>query len=108
MNGQHEIIKMRRDGMAPAFVWVSDFATATLDGLTVCVAGDAPELEDFRFLVGLTALVEGSDDKRVERIAACCKKHAKRVIASVIQPVDQWHMETKSVNDSEGVMTWHI
>lgn len=107
MTGQHEIVRMRRDGIAPAFVWVSDMPTATLDGVTVCVAGDTPELEDFRFLVGLTALVEGSDGKRVDRIAACCKKHAKRVIASVVQPVDQWRMETKSVNDSEGVMTWH-
>ena len=106
MTGQHEISQMRREGFAPAFVWVSDFATATLDGMTVRVAGDVPELEDFRFLVGLTALVEGPDSKRVERIAACCKKHAKRVIASVIQPVDKWHFETKSVNDSEGVMTW--
>jgi hypothetical protein len=106
MTGQHEILRMRREGVAPLFVWVSDFTTATLDGMTVCVAGDTPELEDFRFLVGLTALVEGADGKRVERIAACCGKHAKRVIASVIQPVNKWHWETKGVNDSKGVMTW--
>ena len=37
--GQDKIIALRRAGRTPRYVWVSDFAHATLDGRTVCVAG---------------------------------------------------------------------
>lgn len=106
MTGQQSILAMRRAGMKPQFVWVSDFPDAILDGLTVRVAGDTPELEDFRFLVGVTAIVEGQDPKRVERISKACQAIAKRVIASVIQP-NQYRWEVASVTDTEGAMTWH-
>lgn len=108
MRGHQPIIAMRRAGYTPDVVWVSDFDFVKPGDATVCVAGDTPELEDFRFLVGLTAIVDGHDAKRVERIAAACKRHAKRVIASVARPVDQWRWEVVSVHDSEGVMTWPV
>lgn len=106
MTGHQPILAMRRAGRKPEFVWVSDFADCTLDGLTVRISGDTPELEDFRFLVGVTALVEGSDPQRVERIAKACAPIAKRVIASVIQPVNEVRWETRRVTDTEEVMTW--
>jgi len=99
--GQQEIVAMRRTGLAPRFVWVSDFPDATLDGRTVIVAGDTPELEDFRFLVGLTAIVEGADPERVKRIASACAEHAARVIASTFEG-----RFVVAVSDTEKVMTW--
>lgn len=106
MNGHQPILAMRRAGHKPEFIWVSDFQTAMLDGLTVRVSDDTPELEDFRFLVGVTALVEGQDQDRVERIAKACQPFAKRVIASVIQPVNDVRWETKRITDTDGALTW--
>lgn len=105
MTGQEPILAMRRAGHRPEFVWVSDFPTATLDGLTVRV-GDTPELEDFRFLVGVTAIVEGQDPARVDRIAKACQPIAKRVIASVITPINEYRWEVTRVTDTEGALTW--
>lgn len=101
MTGHERILALRRAGQKPAYVWVSDFSDAMLDGLTVRVHGDMPEMLDLRFLVGVTAIVQGDAPKRVERIAKACQKHASRVIASV-------HEGRKffSVSDTEGVLTW--
>lgn len=101
MNGQRPILAMRRAGLKPLYVWVSDFETACLDGNTVTVAGDTPELQDFRFLRGVTAIVEGGDDERVTRIAEACKPFAARVIASTFDGRD-----VTRVTDTEGVLTW--
>lgn len=101
MTGQDQIIALRRAGKKPEFVWVSDFEKTTFDGRTVCIAGDTPELEDFRFLVGVTAIVEGENAARVDRIAAACKRIAKRVIASTH---DINRREVVRVTDTEGIM----
>ncbi len=103
MTGQDKIIALRRAGKKPEFVWVSDFDFARLDGRTVCVAGDTPELEDFRFLVGVTAIVEGENQTQVDRIAAACKRIAKRVIASTH---DINRREVVRVTDTEETMQW--
>lgn len=101
MTGHQPILAMRRAGKKPPYVWVSDMPGCILDGRTVCVAGDTPELEDFRLLVGLTAIVNGTDQPRVDRIAAECAKFAKRVISSVFDGRD-----VVRVVDTEGVLTW--
>lgn len=102
MTGHDHIIRMRRAGRAPTFVWVSDFPDAFLDGLTVRMAGDTPELADLRFLVGLTAIVEGSDSVRVDRIAkACTAARAQRVIAST-----HARRDVVRITDTEDVLTW--
>ena len=106
MTGHDQLIALRRKGLKPTYVWVSDFAFSITDGLTVCVHGDNPDLLDLRFLVGTTALVEGPDPARVERIANACQAIAKRVIASVIQPAGHGRFEIKKTTDTEGTMTW--
>lgn len=103
MTGQKPIWAMRRAGMKPEFIWVSDFHDAYLDGLTVCVAGGTPEIEDFRFLVGVTAIVEGEIPSRVDRIAKACGVHAKRVISSTH---DTKLRDVVRVTDTEGIMVW--
>jgi hypothetical protein len=102
MTGQDSILAMRRRGKAPAFVWVSDRRTAFLSGLTVRLdPADIPEALDLRFLVGLTALVDGGDPERVDRIAKACAAVAKRVIANTTAG-----FHTVRITDTEGVMTW--
>jgi hypothetical protein len=101
MTGHHDILAMRRSGRKPTFVWVSDHEKQTLDGVTVRVTGDTPEALDLRFLVGVTALVEGPDQARVERIAECCAAVAKRVIATTFASPG-----ITRITDTEGVMTW--
>ena len=83
MTGQDQIIALRRKGFAPRYVWVSDRPTALLDGATVRLnPQDVPEQQDWRFLVGLTAIVEGAQADRVARIAAAVQPIARRVIAT--------------------------
>lgn len=111
MNGHRELISMRRAGFKPANVYVSDYPCHTDwakwgDTPAVCVVGDTPELEDFRFLVGTTALVDGSDPERVGRIAAACAVHAKRVIATVFKKINEYQIETVSITDTEEILTW--
>lgn len=111
MNGHRELLALRRAGLKPNFVWIADHPCPTdwakhIDHPQICVDGDTPELEDFRFLVGVTAIVEGQDPIRVERIATACAAHAKRVIANVNRQVSQYHWELISTTDTEEVLTW--
>lgn len=104
MTGHQQLIAMRRSGLKPAYVWVSDFANCPMDGRTVRVAGDTPELEDFRFLVGVTVLVESAEKTRMDRIVkACTAARAARVVASLYCPATR---SVTQITDSEGVMTW--
>lgn len=111
MNGHRELIAMRRAGYKPAFVFVNDFPCQTDwakwgDHPTVCTDGDTPELEDFRFLVGVTAIVAGFDAARVDRITKACQAHAKRVVASVSTRLNDFRMEVSSTTDTEEILTW--
>ena len=111
MNGHRELITMRRAGFKPAFVFVNDFPCQTDwakfgDHPTVCTAGDTPELQDFRFLVGVTAIVGGFDAERVKRITKACEAHAKRVVASVSTIDDHGRVDVIATTDTEEALTW--
>lgn len=113
MTGHQELIAMRRAGLKPAFAWVADFPCKTDwekwgDQPQICVHGDTPELEDFRFLVGVTVIVDGQEPSRVDRIAKACAAHAKRVISNVSMPDHQNCLRLTSVTDTDGVLTWPI
>ena len=108
MTGQDAIIAMRRAGNAPRYVWVQDFAGPMHCPMQVRLTSqDVPEQQDWRFLVGLTALIEGFDADRVQRIAAACAQYAKRTVANTMQPAKNWcGVATVSTQDTEGVATW--
>ncbi len=105
MTGDREILAMRYAGMKPEFVWVSDFPHSFLDGFTVRVAGDVPELLDLRFLVGVTAFVEGESAERVDRLVAACSGIARRVIGNTLSRATGW-WEIVRTTDTDGVLTW--
>lgn len=87
-------------------MWVkTDAPTINTDFAEIAIEPtDYPALLDLRFLVGLVAIVEGHDQKRVEAVAEACKRHAARVIATVSDK--HFPHEVKSISDTEGVMTW--
>ena len=112
MTGHEQILAMRRAGQSPRTVWIDDFAS-TLDGSTVSLApSDVPEQQDWRFLVGLTALVAAHDEARMVRIAAACKTFARRVIASLhsAEPVTDAYGRRSfpilKITDTDEVLTW--
>lgn len=102
MTGHEPILALRRGSLKPAFVWLSDHAHTVPHDLTVRIApADVPEQLDLRFLVGVTALVDGSDDARVQRIAKACQPIAKRVIATTCKGRD-----VVRITDTDGALTW--
>jgi hypothetical protein len=101
MTGERPILALRRAGKKPVIVWVSDFAWALLDGLTVSVACDTPELLDLRFLRGTTAVVTAASPERADRIGTACAAFARRVITNVFDGRD-----VVRVTDTDGVMAW--
>jgi hypothetical protein len=102
MTGHDAILSMRREGRKPAYVWITDHEQVAPHFLTVRIQpADVPEQMDLRFLIGLTALIEGSDPVRAERLATVCRQVAKRVITTVS------HGRTvDSITDTEGTMQW--
>lgn len=112
MNGHRELIAMRRSGFKPGTVWISDDPCQTdwarwKDHPQICVAGDTPELEDFRFLVGVeTVIVEGYDQARVARIAKACEPYARRVIASTFDLDEKNWVVLVSTTDTKGELNW--
>lgn len=103
MTGHEPILAMRRAGKAPASVLVTDDARERLNGATVYIApDDTPELLDLRFLVGLTAVVDGFDGAWVDRICRACSAHARRVIGCTF---NHWS-RIERMTDTQGVMVW--
>ena len=103
MTGQDQILVLRRGGRAPVTVWLTDERGAPLDGSTVYVApDDVPELLDLRFLVGLTVLVDGDTDARVDRLTRAC-------VAAKARRGGQ-HLRGDRIvriTDTDGALTWH-
>ena len=98
MIGHEPLIAMRKTGIKPASVYVSDEVTQltrdwhahrTLSGLPMqqhapCIAiedKDTVQRLDLRFLVGLVVFVSGSTEARAKAIFEACKRAgAARVI----------------------------
>jgi len=107
MTGHEPIIAMRQDGNAPRYVWVTRNDDLPHIATVHIAPSDVPELLDLRFLVGLTALVEGpDDDPMVPRLAAACAKVARRTVCSVGHYLAPYGYETTRITDTEGIMQW--
>ena len=87
MNGQEQIISMRRAGRRPSTVFLNDFPCPTDwaalgDHPTIDVHGEQPEWLDLRFLVGLTVSISAATEKRGRRFMDACKKAGAAVVGA--------------------------
>ena len=108
MTGHKTLIAMRRSGLKPPFVVVTDGVKCIEADYTVEVGDEeTPEVMDLRFLVGCTVMVDGSDAQRVDRITkACVAAKAGRVVATTHKQTGPTRFETTRITDTEGVMNW--
>lgn len=101
MRGHQALIAMRSRGRRPAMVWMdtdrdglrcwSDWGRGSQTWAHLQIdPTDRPALTDLRCIVGLTVIVEGQNDERVEAFAQACRDHgAGRVLAVVCEPGPQ-------------------
>lgn len=69
-------------------------------------ADDYPELLDLRFAMGLRVHVEGSDQQRIDQVAAAfVAAHAARVLTTIFQQIGG-RAEVVRLTDTDGVMVW--
>ena len=111
MNGQARIIELRRRGFAPDIVRIELANIRPTLGTVVLADDDIPERQDWRFVVGLTAMVSGTDLTRLSRVAHALEPLARRVITNLYRwPVrnNRGHdsVELIQITDTEGFLTW--
>lgn len=88
MHGHENIIRMRKTGVKPAFVFVNDWPCETGwfdtgEHATVCTDGDDLASMDLRFLVGLRVSVSAHSEARAKAIFEACKAAGVEVVGAV-------------------------
>lgn len=80
MKGHEQIVAMRKRGISPMVLWLSD--NPVRDHLSVQLEPkDSPNLADLRFVVGMVVQVEGRELSRVKAwVDACEAAGAARVL----------------------------
>jgi len=81
MKGHEGIIKMRKQGLAPAMISLDDFNfpspltnwETNNDTPTVCVHKEAIERLDLRFLVNMRVSITSASEDRAKRLFNACK-----------------------------------
>jgi len=107
MNGQQSILKMRRDGLKPVYVWLQDSGLSPGDFAVTLAKTDNPAALDLRFLMGTTVLAESDNRARLgAMLNACMAAKAARVITNLYQKTDAWHFEVLETTDTDGVVVW--
>lgn len=87
MNGHEDIIRLRRERMAPSFVFINDYPCET-DWLsqrahcTICTHGDSIPALDLRFLVGLKVSISSTTEARAKALFEACKTAGAAVVAA--------------------------
>ena len=122
MLGHDGIIELRRRGQAPALVLIDldrdnmpmptwkDWPNVSPAIASVWIQPhDAPSRLDLRFLVDLTVQVSGTDQARVDAVAAACiEAGAKRTIAVTVEDTPKTMIGARTVRvfDTDGKLTW--
>lgn len=96
MRGQQALVTMRRSGMRPAAVWFtideqdprsSDWHLLDEPCVIEVPRTDGIATLDLRFIVGMTAIVQGSNRARCEAMHHACRAAgAAKVMTHVSQP----------------------
>lgn len=79
MHGHEHLIAMRKRGMKPSMVFLSDFPGKsnwheTGDHPEITVYHDVPERADLRFLVNLSVTITASTKDRAKALLEACRK----------------------------------
>jgi hypothetical protein len=87
MRGHEAIIELRRNRMAPPFVFINDYPCDTdwlqdRAGSTVCVAGDHIPALDLRYLIGLKVSISSESEARAKALFDACKAAGARTVAA--------------------------
>lgn len=109
MRFQDRIIEMRKRGMRPIWLWLSDLEPK--DRWSVQYEpDDSPATADLRFVRGLQVKVEGCDRERVEAWARACQAAgAARVhwVAHRLEGRGEFvRVEIVAMGDTEGILTY--
>lgn len=109
MRFQDRIIEMRKRGMRPICLWLTDVEPK--DRWSVQYeSGDSPATADLRFVRGLLVKVEGYDRERVEAWAMACENAgAVRVIWAVFAcsgAGEFRRVQTVAMGDTEGTFNY--
>jgi hypothetical protein len=123
MRGHEPLIAMRRAGKVPGSVALSlyagtpwrtwahadptafrGFPDAQSTAHVLVEPTDPIARLDLRFLVGLTAWVDGPDTQRVQQLhQACADAGAKRVLSTAQQPDSRGVLRTVAMFDTAGI-----
>ena len=87
MRGHDKLIDMRKKGLRPPLVFLSDYrtdprlASEVFDGSVIEIAGDPIESLDLRFLVGLRVSAGATTESRARAILEACKRAGASMVA---------------------------
>lgn len=89
MHGHDALINIRKSGRKPGIIFINDYQCKTDwfeegDNVTICVAGDVPEMLDLRFLAGCMVSITGASKDRAKRLMEACKRGGASVVAAGI------------------------
>lgn len=88
MRGHENVIKLRMTGKRPQSIFVNDWDCQTDPRETgrmdvVNCAGDVIELQDWRFLVGMTVSCSSPSEDRAKALFEACKAAGATLVGSV-------------------------
>ena len=111
MTGHDKLIELRRRGFTVDVVRIELANIRPCLGTVVVADTDTPELQDWRFAYGLTAMVSGTDSTRLARVAHALKPIARRVITNCYRWASLGaqglgRIELLEITDTEGFLTW--
>lgn len=100
MKGHEGLIRMRMEGLAPAYVFINDYPCKAdweqYNGyVTICTADDPIKTLDMRFLVDMTVLVSSTSERRAQELLEACKQYgAKKVVAThLLETKNDWEQD---------------
>lgn len=110
MRGHLPIIAMRRAGLAPTMVTLSDYPTETWSwrdwpqdtahAEVEIERTDSPARLDLRYLVGLTVIVDGENANRVNAISDAAERAGAARVLRVVLKVERMRAAVESVFDN--------
>lgn len=112
MIGHLEVIQMRKQGKAPAWVWVSETGDdwgKFNDAMPTVIIEKTERLEtlDLRWCVGLNLSIAAVGDRAKQICEAFSKARPKRMICTTFEKIDGFMpFGVTEISDTDEVLTW--